>query len=331
MNKRSVAPIQINPALLWLKSWLLAWERFWFAARKPDSLAVIRICCGAMLTYVHVIWAFVVNDFMGPYAWIDQTSINELHRDDWAWSWLWYVDSPSLLFLHELVAILACACMTLGLFTRVSTILAWWLTLMVCHRMTLALFGLDQIVIMLSMYLMISSAGSTLSLDSRIFRDRASSWWFPSAEASVSNNVATRLIQLHLCVIYVFGGLSKMRGEMWYDGSAMWYTIVNYEYQSANLVWLGKSQLMIGLLTGMTIFWETFYIALVWPKLTRPLAVGIAVFVHGGIALGLGMVTFGVIMIVANFAFIEPEFMRNLLIRLESLSPWSKKSRVERA
>ncbi len=106
-----------------------------------------------------------------------------------------------------------------------------------------------------------------------------------------------------------------MRGEMWYDGSALWYTIVNYEYQSLDLTWLGHSRMTIATLTAATIFWETFYCALVWPKLTRPLTLAMAVFVHGGIALALGMVTFGSIMIVANFAFIDPNWLRGLVAR----------------
>jgi hypothetical protein len=54
-------------------------------------------------------------------------------------------------------------------------------------------------------------------------------------------------------------------------------------------------------------FWETFYCFLVWPRLTRPIALGMAVLIHGGIALFMGMVTFGVAMIFANLAFVPPE------------------------
>ncbi len=288
---------------------MAGWEQFWFTPRLPHVLAVIRICCGAMSAYVHIIWSSLLSDFMGPHAWIDQPTVRMLHADDWAWSWLWYTDSPLLLGIHQTVAIVASLCLMVGLATRVSSVVAWWMTLMVCHRMTLALFGLDQIVVMLSMYLMICRCGSVWSVDAWLQRRRGASWWLPTADPSVSNNIATRLIQLHLCVIYLFGGLSKMRGEMWFDGSALWYTIVNYEYQSLDLVWLGRSRVAIASLTAATVFWETFYCALVWPRLTRPLALGMAVMVHGGIALGLGMVTFGFIMLVANFSFIEPSWL----------------------
>lgn len=303
-----------------LSNWFLdtarTWDQFWFTPRLPYTLAVIRIACGAMLVYVHTIWAIFVTDFMGSNAWIDNATIRQLHAADsgmaWAWSWLWYVESPMLLGLHEWLAVLLSAAMMLGFATRIVTPLAWWFTLMTCHRMTGTLFGLDQVVVMLCMYLMIAPCGSVYSIDA-LMAKRA--WTSGSGHASVWNNIATRLIQLHLCVIYIFGGLSKMRGDMWFEGSAMWYTLVNYEYQSLDMTWLGRYPFIIASLTAFTIFWETFYCALVWPRITRPIALGAAFFVHGGIGLALGMVTFGSGMIIANFAFIEPEFTSRLFSR----------------
>ena len=58
-------------------------------------------------------------------------------------------------------------------------------------------------------------------------------------------------------------------------------------------------------------FWEIFYCALVWPRLTRPLVLAMAVAVHGGIAIALGMITFGTMMIVANAIFLSPEWVRS--------------------
>jgi hypothetical protein len=296
----------------WIKQWIAAWNTFWFQEQLPHVLAVIRICCGAMIAYVHIIWVSRLTDFFGPNAWIDRQTAASIHSQDWAWSWLWFTDNTTLTLAHQILAIVAGLMMMAGLMTRFSIPLAWFLTLMVCHRQTLALFGLDQIVIMLSMYLMLSRCGSVWSIDSWLRERRGTSWLLPADSPAASNQIATRLIQLHLCVIYLFGGLSKMRGEMWFDGSALWYTIVNYEYQSLDLTWLGNSRITIASLTAATIFWETFYCGLVWPRLTRPLTLLMAVFVHGGIALALGMVTFGFIMIVANFSFVPPALLHRL-------------------
>lgn len=290
----------------WAESCWESWDSFWFQPALPHTLAVIRICCGAMLAYVHIIWAVLASDFFGPTAWVNQETIRQLHQSDWTWSWLSYTDSVSVVLGHQVVAIAASLAMMIGLGTRWAIPVVWWLTLMVCHRMTGALFGLDQIVVMLAMYLMVARSGDVWSIDAWRVGGK------PQVLLLTRNNVATRLIQLHLCVIYLFGGLSKMRGEQWYEGSALWWTAVNYEYQSLDITWLGHVPWLIAALTAVTIFWETFYCALVWPKPTRPLALGMAVMVHGGIAIALGMVTFGVIMIVANMAFISPENVRRI-------------------
>lgn len=292
-----------------------AWDRFWFTPLRPETLAVIRICCGAMLVYIHAIWTSQLSSFMGRDAWIDGEAIRQLHSQDWAWSWLFSVENLGVLYLHQAIAIAASICMTVGFATRFAIPVTWWFTLMVCHRMTGALFGLDQVVMMLSMYLMWSRCGSVWSIDGRIARNRGTNWFRPAPVAAISNNMATRLIQLHLCVIYLFGGLSKLRGEMWWDGSAMWFSIVNFEYQSLDVTWLGHFPFLIGLLTAITIFFETFYCALIWPKLTRPVTLAIAFMLHGGICIALGMWTFGTIMLVANLAFVSPEFLTQMVRR----------------
>ncbi len=302
----------------WLASfareWLDGWNLFWFAPRAPETLALIRICCGAMIAYIHCVWISLLPSFMGRSAWINGETIRQLHSQDWAWSWLFYIESPGWIFLHLAVAVLASICMTVGLLTRVAVPLTWWMTLMVCHRMTGALFGLDQVVMMLSMYLMWSRCGSVWSVDAWLARRH--NFLRPSPAPCEANNIATRLIQLHLCVIYLFGGLSKMRGEMWWDGSAIWFSIVNYEYQSLDVTWLGNFPILIGLMTGATIFWETFYCCLIWPRLTRPLTLCMAFFVHGGICVALGMWTFGTMMIVANFVFLSPDRVRRIVDRV---------------
>lgn len=295
----------------WLSEWGRGWDDFWFAPRAPHAMAIIRILCGGMLVYVHAIWLSQANDFFGDDAWIDQSTIRYLHQGDFSRSYLNYVSSPWLIAAHQILAMLAAAAMMLGWQTRFAVPIAWFMTLMVCHRQTGALFGLDQVVMMLAMYCMLCPCGSVYSLDSLNSQSSGKT----SGKPSVAVNVSTRLLQVHLCIIYLFGGLSKMRGDFWWEGSAMWWSIVNYEYQSLSLVWLGRSPLIIALLTHATLFWETFYAALVWPRLTRPCMLAMAVFVHGGIGLFLGMPTFGFMMIVANLVFIEPESVSRIVSR----------------
>lgn len=292
---------------------------FFLAPDSASVLSVLRVPTGLMIAYIHLVWMMQLSYFMGPHALVDNDLWQTLHSSNYKWTYLAHTNSMGLLFTHELLALIAGLSMGFGVLTRLSTPLAWFLTLMTVHRMTGLLFGLDQIVVMLAMYLMIGQSGAHLSVDRWVRLRYASSLqhnvvarWLglvDDRECSWENRVATRLIQIHLCVIYLFGGLGKMRGETWWDGTAMWYSASSYEYQSMDLTWIGYFPVFASLLTHVTLFWECMYFAIVWPRWTRPITLAIAVMVHGGIALFMGMITFGLMMIVANAAFIPSATM----------------------
>jgi hypothetical protein len=126
-------------------------------------------------------------------------------------------------------------------------------------------------------------------------------------------------MQIHLCIIYLFSGLGKAMGETWWDGSAMWLAVANFEYQSIDLTWLAGYPELLSLLAHVTVAWELSYPALVWPRLPRPLVVAMSVPIHLGIALFLGMMTFGLAMIIANLAFVSPWVVRALTERRSAI------------
>jgi len=309
-------------------TFLNAIQNFFFLPAPAYSLAIIRIATGSMIAYIHFIWMLNLEAFMGPFALINNATWQSLHQGstpDFKWTYLAHTESMPFIWCHEIFACMAGILLAMGFLTRTMSILAWFTTLMAAHRMTGMLFGLDQITLMLSMYLCLARPGSVWSFDH--WHAAKSSFATPSWFVSLSgfsqcssgpaycwsNTFATRLIQLHLCVIYLFGGLGKLRGEMWWDGSAVWYSIASYDYQSLDMTWTGHFPMLSSMATHLTLFWEVSYCAVVWPRWTRPWALLIALIVHAGIALFLGMITFCFMMIIANIAFISPTFIRNLV------------------
>src|SRR5207249_10320194 len=99
----------------------------------------------------------------------------------------------------------------------------------------------------------------------------------------------------------------------WWDGTAIWMALANNEYQSADLTWLAHVPLLVNLLTHLATIWEVSFCVLVWPRLTRPLVLTGAVLVHLGIALCLGMITFGLIMLVGCLSFVPPRLLHELV------------------
>lgn len=289
------------------------WDRFWFTPALPHTLALLRILGGAMLLYTHAVWTIELNAFLGPHSWLSADTVALINRGanarNYAWSYLYWIDSPALLWTLHIAGLLVFTMLTVGLFTRISAILAWVITMSYCHRLTGTLFGLDQINAFIATYLILGDSGGVWSVDC----------WLAGRQqrvvpirATVGTNIAIRLLQLHMCVIYLFGGIGKMRGPMWWDGSALWFAFASLEYQSLDMTWMVKHRWLLALLTHLTVLWETFYCFLIWPKLTRPICLAMAVAVHLGIAVCLGMKTFGLAMIIANLAFVYPETIRDI-------------------
>lgn len=289
-----------------------SWNTFWFTPSQPHTLALIRILGGAMLFYTHLIWGLDLEAFLGKDAWIGTTLSRDLSERGmpYAWSIFWYIESPTLLWATHIAALVIFAMLTLGLFTRFTSVASFLFTLSYCHRLQGALYGLDQVNALVATYLTIGSCGSVYSLDRR---------WSPQFRtgsatiATVGNTIAIRLMQIHLCVIYFFGGISKLKGTDWWDGSALWMALSNYEYQSIDLTWMIGYPAVIALLTHVTVIWETFYCVLIWPRTTRWIMLTLAVFVHTGIGLAMGMPTFGLAMMIVNLAFLRPDTVEQLV------------------
>ncbi len=234
-----------------------------------------------------------------------------MQQETYSWSYLWWFSSPAALWSVHVAALVIFAMLMLGLFSRLTSVLSLVAALAYINRAPGALFGLDQINVILTMYLVVGPSGDAFSLD-RWLKGRKAAAPLP-VTPRWSANLAIRLIQVHMCIIYFFAGTAKLTGAAWWDGTALWMALGNMEYQSLDMTWLADWPWAINILTHVTVFWELTYWALVWPRLTRPVVLLLAIPLHMGIAICLGMVTFGLIMLVGNMAFVSPALIRALL------------------
>ena len=305
-----------------------AWNRFWFAPQDPATLSLIRLLGGSMLFYTHLVWSLDLQAFIGAEGWVPVEYLRNIHTlpneeaPQWTvWSVFFWIKPPWLLWCVHLLALLSFFCLMIGLFSRTVAVLAFLFAVSYAHRISPgAFFGLDKVNCMLAMYLMLGPCGARYSLDSIRRRNRGLT---DPVRPSTWANLAIRLIQVHLCIIYLFSGLAKLMGENWQAGTAVWWALANQEYQSISMTWIASwttvGPILIALMTHATVFWELLYCCLVWNRYTRPLVLWMAVAVHGGIALFMGMITFGLAMIYANLAFLQPQTVRRWV------DPWAER------
>lgn len=299
------------------------WHRFWFTPADPVVLSTMRVLVGGMLFYTHIVWGMNLRAFFGADGWNSPEVVRAMQEGMFSPSFWWYVPEHFMREVH-VVCLSVLFLFWIGCFTRVTSILAFLITISYSYRAQMANYGLDQINGLLALYLCIGSSGALLSVDrcwkvyraKRAARAAKQAFAIPPVPASASTCLAIRLIQLHFCVIYSFAGLSKLQGDAWWNGEAIWRAFSNLEYQSVDMTWTAWYPWISELATHTTIVWEVFFTVLIWVRPLRPLILFMGFFMHIGIGALMGMWTFGLVMIFGHLSFWSPNFLRRVLGRI---------------
>ncbi|MCA9075079.1 MAG: HTTM domain-containing protein [Planctomycetaceae bacterium] len=298
------------------------WNQFWFTPADPATLGAIRVLIGAMLVYTHFVWGLDFESFFGPESWVTNELVQRYQQNDWVFSF-WFVLPHTYAYPVHLACLGVLTLFTFGVFTRVTSLLSLLIVISYANRLPTAQYGLDQINGILMFYLAVGPSGAAYSIDSWLRRPKESGprttahgFGWDAYGPSIHANIASRLIQLHMCVIYLFAGLGKLQGTAWWDGNAMWLAFANREYQTLDMTWLCDYPWAVHVMTHFTIFWELTYCVFVWIPVLTPIVLFFAVVLHVGIGLCMGMWTFALAMIFGNLIFVPPDIVRRFVSRL---------------
>ncbi len=245
--------------------------------------------------------------------------------------WFHATDPYWIKMVHYLALIIA-GLLVIGFATRIICVLAWLLLLGYLHRAPASLFDVDTLLALVLLYLMIGPAGAALSLDRLIARFRM--FWnapkrfqrLPRIEQppSVSANVALRLFQVHFCILCFAAGAAKLQGASWCSGTALWLTLNNYEFAplrseffSTLLYWLTANRFVCealgGIATIIIVGVEMSVPLLIWDARLRWFMIVIATALFTGIALTMGLIPFGLLIVGMLIAFLPGVTVGNVL------------------
>lgn len=346
-----------------------AWDWFWFQPRNPATLGMIRIFTGLILLYIHFCYTFDLMDFVHPErAWIDAPMYRSMREDgklfapsdEWnsprigpdgrpapgdpyfakyrlafgqyLWSIYFHIHDGTWIWVIHFAFLGILILFTLGLWTRVTTVLAWIITLQYIHRSPTTLFGMDTMTTLGLFYLMIGPGGACYSLDhwlaQRRERIRRNDPTYQLAvPTSLLANISIRMIQIQFCIMYMAAGLSKLLGPSWWNGTALWNTVANYEFAPYYLSFYEPALRMlasyrpiweVSMTAGVifTLVLEIGFPFLVWIPRFRWICVIGAVMLHTGIGLLMGLITFSLMMIVLVSSFIPSETVEQTVNQL---------------
>lgn len=274
-------------------------RQFFTKPAYPWPLAVLRI--GVGLTFLLQAW-LVYPDLLVLYGrqGLVQGPLNDYFSSpmlptipmlvDWV-TRLGFSESNGVIIIY-ITYMASLAAVSIGLGTRFMALLAWFLHTALFTTGDIIDYGADAFAQIALFYFIFMPVGSALSVDNVIFRRKVT----PSSEARLS----LRIWQIHLCIVYVFSGVSKALGTQWWNGEAIWRTLMLPQFVQFDMAWMASwptIALSAGLLTLMV---EIGYPVLIWIPRVRPYWMMATILMHVGIIEFLGLGIFGAVMIVFN-------------------------------
>ena len=157
---------------------------------------------------------------------------------------------------------------------------------------------MDSFMTIALFYLMISPLPDRYSLDWRLRR--------LTKEKPRLNGFYRRVLQIHLCLIYFFGGVTKCLGSGWWDGSNMWRALTRPPLGNVSPDLLVRFQLILVIAGVLVCLLETGYPVFICWKKTRLVWLLAVLLMHAAIGLLMGLYLFALIMIVLNVAAFGP-------------------------
>ncbi len=331
-------------------------DRFFFGPTNPSLLGLLRLLAGLSILYIHLVYSLDLLAHVGKDAWIDLQRVTESRMDnlvyvpsqDWSdavpdktlskltnFSVFFHVTSPAGVWAVHTGFLVVILMFTLGLFTRVTAVLAWIGTLSYIQRATTSLFGMDTIATIFATYMMLAPCDRAFSLDSVISRLRRKKAgdpnWDAPPEATGWATFITRMMQIHFSIIYFAAGASKLLGGSWWNGNALWSVMANYEFNPMGsplymeiITYLASNRVLWEIATTGGCFYtlalELAFPFLVWyPRWKWVMMIG-AIGLHTMIGILMGLTLFSILMMLLVSSFLPPgvgemarKFCANLL------------------
>jgi hypothetical protein len=294
----------------YVKDLLKAWDTFWFGNKDVYPLALFRVILGLVLLTMYSVRHMSVSLFYFDSGILPRELIGHVLPPFYRPPIMWFPSSDiGAILLHSsfLVGLLV---MVLGVFGRWFQVLLLGMHLMFIFRNPTVIYGADIITSFWLFYLCLSDSREYFSIWNigRSVRNRTERK-IPQI-SSLLNSVSIRLIQLQLCIIYGYTGMEKLKGQPWWDGTALWNVMGNTQLALMDFSFLMNFPLLIIIGTYFTVVFEVYFPALIWPKKIRPWVLLAGVALHVGIALTMGLVFFSAVMLSAYVLFLEGDSVR---------------------
>ncbi len=289
-----------------------ALDKFFFTEHPTYNLAFFRIVWGSLVFFNVLFEVGNIADFYGPEAIVSLETVSSRIRHFHFSLFHLFKESLATAYGIYFFTLISLMMVTIGYYTRVFLFFSLIGLVSLHMRNTWILSSADVLIRCIFFILIWSPCYNVLSIDSWLAKKRgepkpvnASQWTW-------------RLIQIQIAVVYLWTFWSKVKGENWIEGSAVYYATRLETMRNFTIPWLLDTKIIIKFLTWGTLAIELALGTLVWFKKTRTVVILLGISLHLGIEVAMAIPFFEWIMIVLLMNFYNPDDYVHLYTNLKS-------------
>jgi tetratricopeptide (TPR) repeat protein len=205
--------------------------------------------------------------------------------------------------------VLSCFCVTIGLFTRFSSIGAFICLFTLHNHNVLNIDGGDDLMRLTCLWLCFTSSGAAFSVDNliRTWRSNEPTLVLPKRTFEIW---AMRMIQLQLCILYLHTFYSKIQAREWQIGLSVYRMTRRVSISRFPMPFFMDYPIVYTMLTYFTLYVEFALFSLIWFKRIRYWVILSGIALHLGIEWCGNFPGFELLPIAIFVTFVDPDDLR---------------------
>jgi hypothetical protein len=199
---------------------------------------------------------------------------------------------------------------TIGVFKKISTIIIFFLLFIFRIRDIFLIDGGDNVISVLLPFLLFVDSYSLIDKYEEMSK-RLKSKFDPYL--NIMSVIFSFAIIFQICIIYFFASIHKLNGEVWRNGTAIYYILNSDDFSASFLnAFLTKSVWFVNFSTWFTILFQFSFPFLVWIKKTKNIMLLIGVLFHIGIFFLMRIDNFSLVMLACYAMFLTDSEYKSL-------------------
>jgi uncharacterized membrane protein YphA (DoxX/SURF4 family) len=301
-----------------LKSFRVAWDRFFFSETDASGLSLFRIFLGAflLLNGLSLIedfsyWFGIGDDALVPLK--DSLTFYSNMRLN---LFKWFPPTEISAWFILCGYILASITFTIGFYTRLSAFIAFILMVSLQNRNYAILNSGDTLMRCMLFLMMFAPGNAKYSLDAWIERKRGHAYKSQICILSI------RLLQLQFSLVYLATTLFKLKGLDWVDGTAVYYTSRLENFQRLAVPLIFDFPFLVKISTWSALLIEFSMGVLVWVRELRIWVLIAGLILHLMIEVSMSIGFFELMMMASYILFLEPGEIGWFRLKFKKIIPY---------